>query len=66
MDVSGTGERSLLLESDPPQRVARIAFDEPPPSRLRFGSEDAFFKLGGQLLTLRFAETEESFSFDDS
>ena len=54
------------MESDLPRKVSRIAFDEPPPSRLRFGTEDASFKLGDQLLALRLAETEEPFSFDYS
>ena len=46
--------------------MSRFASDEPSPSRLRFRVEDASSNLGGQLLALRLAETEEPFSFDDS
>ena len=66
LDVSEPGERSLLLERDLPRKVSRFASDDPPLSRLRFRVEDASFNLGGQLLALRLAETEEPFSFDDS
>ena len=66
LDVSKPGERSLLLERDLPRKVSRFASGEPPPSKLRFGVEDASSNLGGQLLALRLTETEDPFGFDDS
>ena len=66
LDVSKPGERSLLLERDLPRKVSRFASGKPPPSKLRFGAEDASSNLGRQLLALRLMETEDPFGFDDS
>ena len=65
-EVFGTKERTPLLETELPRKMAGFASAEPPPSRLCFGAKGDTFRLGGQLLALCLGETEGPFNFDDS